>query len=165
MSAIEQSYPNSLTIEDMSRRFKAEKELVKELVMELVTGQLVKAVGGTDSIGGIDDNATAYRRVHRDEDEVTVVKNMPNMKSERSMQPTIAVITSQYHEKLAVDAVMTNKQTFVRYATVGKSPRSGSINRVFNLRFALIINFVFFFILHEFLCENFFVSFSFQVFC
>ena len=36
------------------------------------------------------------------------------------MTPTIAVITSQYQEKMAVDAVMTNKQTFVRYATVGE---------------------------------------------
>ena len=36
------------------------------------------------------------------------------------MHPTIAVITAHYFEKVAVDAVMTNKQTFVRYATVGK---------------------------------------------
>jgi len=35
------------------------------------------------------------------------------------MQPTIAVITAQYFEKMAVDAMMTNKQTFMRYATVG----------------------------------------------
>ena len=37
-----------------------------------------------------------------------------------SRQPTIAIITSQYHEKMAVDAMMTNRQTFVRYATVGQ---------------------------------------------
>ena len=39
---------------------------------------------------------------------------------EGGMQPTIAVITAQYFEKMAVDAMMTNKQTFMRYATVGK---------------------------------------------
>ena len=39
---------------------------------------------------------------------------------ERSLQPTIAIITSQYHEKMAVDAALLNKQTFVRYATVGE---------------------------------------------
>ncbi len=70
---------------------------------------------------GVDSSATAYRRTHQDEDAVTVVKQMPRV--ERAFQPTIAVITSQYHEKLAVDAVMTNKQTFVRYATVGKTKR------------------------------------------
>jgi len=37
-----------------------------------------------------------------------------------ALHPTIAVITAQYFEKVAVDAVMANKQTFVRYATVGK---------------------------------------------
>jgi len=35
------------------------------------------------------------------------------------LHPTIAVITAHYFEKVAVDAVMSNKQTFVRYATVG----------------------------------------------
>lgn len=50
--------------------------------------------------------------------QVTIVKQMPRV--ERALQPTIAVITAQYHEKMAVDAVMTNKQTFVRYATVGQ---------------------------------------------
>jgi len=39
----------------------------------------------------------------------------------RALHPTIAVITAHYFEKVAVDAVMSNKQTFVRYATVGKT--------------------------------------------
>jgi len=43
---------------------------------------------------------------------------MPTMAS--SKQPTIAVITAQYCEKLAVDAMLENKETFVRYTTVGK---------------------------------------------
>ena len=40
---------------------------------------------------------------------------------EAAKQPTIAIIVGQYYEKTAVDAMMTNRQTFVRYATVGKS--------------------------------------------
>ena len=40
---------------------------------------------------------------------------------EGAHQPTIAVITAQYFEKMAVDAMMANKQTFMRYATVGKT--------------------------------------------
>ena len=39
---------------------------------------------------------------------------------EAAKQPTIAIIVGQYYEKTAVDAMMTNRQTFVRYATVGK---------------------------------------------
>ena len=61
----------------------------------------------------------AFRRVHQNEEEVTIVKQMPRG-VEGAHQPTIAVITAQYFEKMAVDAMMTNKQTFMRYATVGK---------------------------------------------
>jgi len=44
---------------------------------------------------------------------------MPKLVS--SAEPYIAIITAQYIEKLAVDAMMTNKETFVRYTTVGKT--------------------------------------------
>jgi hypothetical protein len=67
---------------------------------------------------GVDACAGAFRRVHQNEDNVTVVRQMPQV--ERAMQPTIAVITAQYHEKMAVDAALQNKKTFIRYATVGK---------------------------------------------
>lgn len=43
---------------------------------------------------------------------------MPTMAS--SKQPTIAIITAQYCEKLAVDAMIENKETYVRYTTVGR---------------------------------------------
>lgn len=43
---------------------------------------------------------------------------MPTIASNR--QPTIAIITAQYCEKLAVDAMLENKETFVRYTTVGE---------------------------------------------
>lgn len=43
---------------------------------------------------------------------------MPTMASAK--QPTIAIITAQYCEKLAVDSLIESKETFVRYTTVGK---------------------------------------------
>lgn len=43
---------------------------------------------------------------------------MPKVK--RSEQPTVALITSLYVEKLAVDALIENKETFIRYKTDGK---------------------------------------------
>lgn len=36
-------------------------------------------------------------------------------------QPTIAIITFHYAEKLAVDAMLDNKETFVRYTNMGKN--------------------------------------------
>ncbi len=94
---------------------------MKSLVLELIEKQLVKQVG-VGGVPGVDSGATAYRRTHgAAEGSVTVVKGQMLLRQERDLQPTIAVITSQYHEKVAVDAVMTNKRTFVRYATVGES--------------------------------------------
>ena len=120
LAIIEEAYPNSLTIDDMSRRFKTETEIVRNMVLELVDKKLVKPVGaGLPGAAGLDSAAGAFRRVHQNEEEVTIVKQMPRA-VERAMQPTIAVITAQYFEKMAVDAMMTNKQTFMRYATVGK---------------------------------------------
>ena len=75
------------------------------------------------------DSATgAFRRVHsrhEGEDNVTVVKQM---KGQIHDQPTIAVITAHYFEKMAVDAVMKDRQTFVRYATVGQSANARTIH-------------------------------------
>lgn len=121
LAVIEEAYPNSLTIDDMSRRFKSDKELVRNMVLELVSRKLVKPVGaGVPGAAGLDSAAGAFRRVHQNEDQVTVVKHMPRS-AERALQPTIAVITAQYFEKMAVDAMMTNKQTFMRYATNGEA--------------------------------------------
>ena len=69
-------------------------------------------------IKALEHNLNSFTRVQADQELVTVVKQMP--KVEAAKQPTIAIITSQYFEKMAVDAMMTNRQTFVRYATVGE---------------------------------------------
>ena len=49
--------------------------------------------------------------------EVKIVKQMPAQTPGK--KPTIAIITSKYYEKLAVDAMMDEKTTFVKYKTEG----------------------------------------------
>lgn len=49
--------------------------------------------------------------------EVKIVKQMPTQIA--GCKPTVAIITSKYYEKLAVDAMMENKTTFVKYKTEG----------------------------------------------
>ncbi|KAH9369282.1 hypothetical protein HPB48_012358 [Haemaphysalis longicornis] len=49
-----------------------------------------------------------------------MVRQMPTVHG--SQQPTIAIITAQYCEKLAVDVMIENKNTFVRYKTEGVGP-------------------------------------------
>lgn len=57
---------------------------------------------------------------------------MPTIVS--SKQPTIAIITAQYCEKVAVDALIENKETYVRYTTVGKYTVSAALNRISEIR-------------------------------
>ena len=47
------------------------------------------------------------------------MKQMPTQTEGR--KPTVAIITSKYYEKLAVDSMMEDKTTFVRYKTEGQS--------------------------------------------
>ena len=51
--------------------------------------------------------------------EVVTISQQPSVSNEE--QPTIAIITVNYYEKLAVDAMMTNKITFVRHKPEGKT--------------------------------------------
>jgi hypothetical protein len=60
---------------------------------------------------------------------------------ERAKQPTIAIICSQYHEKTALDQLMTNRQTFVRYATVGKEANRFSV-RVGPMLLTRLVSFI-----------------------
>ena len=47
-----------------------------------------------------------------------MVQNMPTLLDRD--QPVVAIITRLYCEKLAVDAMIDNKITYVRYKTEGK---------------------------------------------
>ena len=51
--------------------------------------------------------------------EIQIVDNLPVLSGPD--QPTIAIVTALYCEKLAVDAMIGNKVTFVRYKTGGES--------------------------------------------
>jgi hypothetical protein len=83
----------------------SEEEVLK-IILSLQTRGLIKSM-----------EFNSFTRIHHDDTEIKVVKQMPTIASNK--QPTIAVITAQYCEKVAVDAMLENKETFVRYTTVG----------------------------------------------
>ena len=61
LAIIEEAYPNSLTIDDMSRRFKSETEIVRNMILELVNKKLVKSVGaGVPGAAGLDSAAGLF---------------------------------------------------------------------------------------------------------
>lgn len=108
LEIIESAYPNPITVEDIAKEWHWDETEVFQHMSQLQEKGLVKAL-----------DYGAFTRAQQEDTTVTVVKQMPTMAS--SKQPTIAIITAQYCEKLAVDAMIENKETFVRYTTVGKS--------------------------------------------
>jgi len=110
LDMIEASYPNPILLDALCRNFTSDEVTVRQILSELQLQKKIKAM---------ENNLNAFTRVQGEKENITVVKQMP--KVEAAKQPTIAIITGQYFEKMAMDAMMTNRQTFVRYATVGET--------------------------------------------
>ncbi|XP_029661037.1 uncharacterized protein LOC115234257 isoform X4 [Formica exsecta] len=108
LELIESAYPNPITVVDISKEHGWEPLDVEAKLKELQEKGLIKSL----------DHGAFTRVVHEDT-QIQVVKQMPTMASAK--QPTVAIITAQYCEKLAVDSMIENKETFVRYTTVGES--------------------------------------------
>nr|XP_018908706.1 PREDICTED: uncharacterized protein LOC109038185 isoform X1 [Bemisia tabaci]XP_018908707.1 PREDICTED: uncharacterized protein LOC109038185 isoform X1 [Bemisia tabaci] len=109
LEVIESAYPNPITIMDIVRSHGWLEESVAEYLSTLQTKGFVKAM-----------EHDSFTRMVQDEKQIQIVKQMPSIASKK--QPTIAIITAQYCEKVAVDALIENKETFVRYTTVGVTP-------------------------------------------
>ncbi|XP_061514393.1 uncharacterized protein LOC1271942 isoform X3 [Anopheles gambiae] len=106
LELIEQAYPNPIAPEDLAKDHGWEEEEVLAIMLVLKERGLIKSM-----------EYNAFTRIHHDDQAIKIVKQMPTIASNK--QPTIAIITAQYCEKLAVDAMLENKETFVRYTTVG----------------------------------------------
>ncbi|XP_021930070.1 uncharacterized protein LOC110834835 isoform X2 [Zootermopsis nevadensis] len=109
LELIESAYPNPVTVEELATQHGWAADAVSETLTTLQEKGLVQAL-----------EHGAFTRAGKADSHIQVVRQMPKMA--KSKQPTIAVITAQYCEKLAVDSMLENKETFVRYTTVGMSP-------------------------------------------
>ncbi|KAL0270541.1 UNVERIFIED_CONTAM: hypothetical protein PYX00_007920 [Menopon gallinae] len=108
LEVVESYYPNPITVQDLSKEYEWDEQEITKVMTDLQNKGAVKSMPHG-----------AYTRVTQNDTEIKVVKQMPKMMS--SKQPTIAIITAQFTEKLAVDAMIDNKETFVRYTTIGES--------------------------------------------
>ncbi|XP_067648626.1 uncharacterized protein [Haliotis asinina] len=109
LTVLESAYPNVLAVEDLVRITASEEVMVTEQLKSLYDKELVKEM----------ENGGIVRQVLDTKTEVKMVKQMPTIAS--GQQPTIAIITAMYCEKLAIDAMMENKTTYVKYKTEGES--------------------------------------------
>ncbi|XP_059487711.1 uncharacterized protein LOC132203739 [Neocloeon triangulifer] len=111
MEVIEAAYPNPVTLTELAKdRFWDENHLA-EMFTDLQTRGLVHALA--------DQPGHFTRAAHSRSDVIQVVKAMPKVVA--SKQPTIAVVTALYCEKLAVDSMLSDTETYVRFTTVGES--------------------------------------------
>lgn len=108
LELIEQAYPNPVAVDDLARDYGWPESEVYTIILSLQQRGLIKAM-----------EFNSFTRIHHEDKEIKVVKQMPTIASNK--QPTIAIITAQYCEKIAVDSMLENKETFVRYTTVGES--------------------------------------------
>ncbi|XP_076647533.1 uncharacterized protein LOC143356049 isoform X2 [Halictus rubicundus] len=115
LELIESAYPNPVTVIDLAKEHGWDPPAVEAKLKELQEKGVVKAM----------DHGAFTRVVHQDT-QIQVVKQMPTMASAK--QPTIAIITAQYCEKLAVDSMIENKETYVRYTTVGTTNSTDAAN-------------------------------------
>lgn len=107
---LESAYPNILPMEDLVQMTGAEPAMVKDVLLSLQGKDLIKEM----------EPGRFVRKVLDDKTEVKIVKNMPAMQ-QAGQKPSVAIITSKYYEKLAVDSMMRDKTTFVKYKTEGES--------------------------------------------
>lgn len=87
-------------------------DLVYDFLRDLLSRNLVNYY---------DNGNTWIRNIINRQDEQTheVIMIQQQPKVSYDDQPTIAIITVNYYEKLAVDAMMSNKVTFVRHKPEG----------------------------------------------
>ncbi|XP_041371438.1 uncharacterized protein LOC121384991 isoform X2 [Gigantopelta aegis] len=109
LTVLESAYPNVLAVEDLVRITASDEGIVTQQLQDLYQHELVRQM----------EHGGFVRQVLDTQTEVQVVKQMPTIAA--NQQPTIAIITALYCEKLAIDAMMENKKTYVKYKTEGES--------------------------------------------
>jgi hypothetical protein len=106
---LESAYPNILPTDDLAQLLNTDEGTIQEQLRILSGRNLIKEM----------EPGKWVRKVLDQKTEVKIVKQMPTVTQGR--KPTVAIITSKYYDKLAVDSMMEDKTTFVRYKTEGES--------------------------------------------
>ncbi|CAH8454499.1 unnamed protein product [Heterobilharzia americana] len=117
---LEEAYPNVLCMEDLVRILEYDNVAVLQAQLdELASRDLIQPI----RLEGQHAGQFGYRRkIHLQNHVVREMKGANHMQQvSTSEKPTIAIITNLLCEKLAVDAMMEQKTTFVRYKTEGES--------------------------------------------
>ncbi|XP_015919736.1 uncharacterized protein [Parasteatoda tepidariorum] len=108
LEIIEAVYPNSLSVISVAKSSTLSVEDVQKHLKTLEMRGQVKCLSNGN-----------YIRTTKNDSDVKIAKQMPMIS--QAKQPVIAIITAQYCEKVAVDSMIENKETFVKFKTEGES--------------------------------------------
>ncbi|KAL7060278.1 hypothetical protein AAHC03_010310 [Spirometra sp. Aus1] len=119
LRTLEDAYPNVLSVDDLIRITNIDDVgLLTLQLKELQESNVIQSV----SIDSAPTKKMGYRRNLQVLHKVEELRGADNMRSlSHEQKPTIAIITNLLCEKLAVDALMERKTTYVRYKTEGDS--------------------------------------------
>jgi len=138
LNTLEDAYPNSLQREDLVRLGgfrKADANRIPVLLRDLQERGMINDMGNGRWLrvqkitAPAEDKAGAQPIPESRTHKVQYVQHLPRLAAKD--QPTIAVVTLLYAEKLAVDIMLDYKVTYVRYKTEGEGTvyTIGSIGR------------------------------------
>ncbi|CAF3180281.1 unnamed protein product [Rotaria socialis] len=109
LDLLEQAFPNPMFVNDLAKYLNYDDQIISQYLNKLEDKNLVKR---------LDHNGLQWTRViisKKEEDTHKVILYKSIAELSNSFRPTIAIITVNYFEKLAVDAMLENKVTFVRH--------------------------------------------------
>ncbi|VDL59364.1 unnamed protein product [Hymenolepis diminuta] len=119
LRTLEDAYPNVLSMDDLIRLTNLDdKVLLMKQLKELEDTNFIQPV----SIENGPEKKIGFRRKLNVLHKVEVIAGADKLKSLSDEQkPTVAIITNLLCEKLAVDALIERKTTYIRYKTEGDS--------------------------------------------
>ncbi|CAG5123808.1 unnamed protein product [Candidula unifasciata] len=114
LQVLEDAYPNSVRTDDL---FKTCKVKQSDTITAVV---MLKDMEKKGLIREVEKGVWLRMQTNEEmtEHEILLVPELPELASKD--QPTIGIITTLYHEKLAVDAMIDDKRTYVKFKTEGE---------------------------------------------
>uniref|UniRef100_A0A0K0DSH3 Nucleoside phosphorylase domain-containing protein n=1 Tax=Strongyloides stercoralis TaxID=6248 RepID=A0A0K0DSH3_STRER len=109
---LEHAFPNSLKVSNMANVLKCSEEEIQSFLMELAEKFIVERVDNEDN---------EWIRIEGRHIDQNIAFKKHGESYEGKEQPTIAIITSLYSEKKAIDAIIENSHTFHKYRASGES--------------------------------------------
>ncbi|OAF70058.1 hypothetical protein A3Q56_02195 [Intoshia linei] len=108
LSLFEMAYPNNLSLNVLKQRTNMSEDMLRTIIAKLIKEKLIKEISEGYYIRYTEED-------EKSQDYQTINDNLGGKK------PVVAIITSKYCEKLAIEAIMEDKLSFAQFKKEGES--------------------------------------------